>query len=137
MPERRRKQIAALISILVYAGIFLVSSLPASALPANIPDIIPHAIEYAFLAFFFIGIFSDPPSLRSIAAVFAALLLLALLDEFHQSFVPGRFCTLEDVLFDAIGCGFGLLAYLGLRSWSTRSRGGRWARCLAANWFRS
>lgn len=34
---------------------------------------------------------------------FLLVLLYALSDELHQSFVPRRFATLDDVLFDALG----------------------------------
>lgn len=34
---------------------------------------------------------------------FLIVLLYALSDEFHQSFVPHRFAALDDVLFDALG----------------------------------
>ena len=49
---------------------------------------------------------------------YALALLLTLgygfLDEWHQTFVPGRFGTLTDVGFDVIGAIIGLLIY---RSW--------------------
>ena len=37
-------------------------------------------------------------------------LLFALSDEWHQSFVPGRQCTLADLALDAAGAALGLLA---------------------------
>lgn len=135
MPTGRARKTASLISLLLLAGIFLLSSLPASALPGNIPDIIPHCLEYALLAFFFIRIWRDPLDRKTTAAAGVALLLLAFLDELHQSFVPGRFCKAEDLLFDALGIGLGLLAYRRLEHWSAAQQGGRWARWLAGNWF--
>jgi len=125
MPARRRREVACLISILIYAGIFLMSSMPASALPARIPDFIPHCAEYALLAFFFIQVFRDPAGPRTTAIAFALLLLLGFLDELHQRFVPGRFFRLSDLLFDALGSAGGLLAYRWLRRWSDKKRRGR------------
>jgi VanZ family protein len=119
LPFKLRKEIAVLISFLLYLGIFLVSAIPGSALPAKIPDIIPHFCEYAILAFFFIQVFNDPASRKTMTGAFLGLLLLGFFDEVHQAFVPDRFCSLKDLLFDALGSAFGLLAY----------------RCLA--WIRS
>ncbi|HSQ35934.1 MAG TPA: VanZ family protein, partial [Candidatus Binatia bacterium] len=109
----------------------------ASALPGNIPDIIPHCIEYAILAFFFIRVCRDTHDRKQAAAACAALLLLAFLDELHQSAVPGRFCKAEDLLFDALGIALGLLAYFRLERVSAANRGSRWARWLNENWFNS
>ena len=124
MSSRRRKDAACLISFLLYLGIFLLSSFPASALPAHIPDIIPHFCEYAILAFFFIQIFNDPTTLPAMAIGFTWLVLLGLLDELHQAFVPSRFCSLQDLLFDAAGSFAGITAYLILRRWSAKTHHG-------------
>jgi VanZ family protein len=107
-----RQKTAALISLLLYLGISLLSSLPGSALPARIPDIIPHFCEYALLGFFFMRMFSAPLTLKTVAGAFAALILLGLLDEWHQAFVPGRVCSLKDLLFDAAGGFAGITACL-------------------------
>lgn len=130
MGSRGRKYTACLISFLLYLGIFLLSSLPASALPANIPDIIPHFCEYAILAFFFIQIFNDPTTLQAMAVGFAWLALLGLVDELHQAFVPSRFCSLKDLLVDAFGSFAGIMAYLILRRWSAKTHHGKWVRRL-------
>jgi VanZ family protein len=122
MGHEPRQKTAALFSLLLYLGIFMLSSLPGSALPANIPDIIPHFCEYAVLAFFFIQITTDPLHLRAMAIALAWLVLLGLLDELHQAFVPGRFCSSKDLLVDTIGSICGLAAYLALRRWSARAR---------------
>lgn len=124
MTSRRRKAIAGSISFMLYMGIFLLSSLPGSALPKGIPDIIPHAGEYAILAFFFIQVFNDPARLKTTAIAILVLALLAVLDETHQAFVPGRVCSALDVLFDMLGSACGLLAYLGLRRCYAKKRAG-------------
>lgn len=33
----------------------------------------------------------------------------AVVDEFHQSFVPGRFATIEDVVYDSLGTTIGII----------------------------
>lgn len=40
---------------------------------------------------------------------------LAMMDEFHQSFVPGRGPSMRDVLIDTLGVCLGMLLVLGLR----------------------
>lgn len=53
------------------------------------------------------------PMSRNLATV-AFALTYALLDEIHQSFVPGRAGTLQDVLFDAVGI---IVFFLLLKIW--------------------
>jgi len=45
---------------------------------------------------------------------FGILILLSygIIDEIHQFLVPGRFCTVVDVLFDSIGILFAFMVYL-------------------------
>jgi VanZ family protein len=124
MGPRLGKYAAGLISLILYLGISLLSSLPGSSLPSGIPDIIPHFCEYAVLAFFFIQVFKDPAGLKEVAGAFALLVLLGLLDEFHQAFVPGRFCSMKDLLFDALGSAAGISACLILRRRSCKTRAG-------------
>jgi VanZ family protein len=52
------------------------------------------------------------PRLR--LGVLAALLsaLYGVSDEFHQSFIPGRFATVEDVVADSLGACFGVILAL-------------------------
>jgi VanZ family protein len=40
--------------------------------------------------------------------------LLGALDELHQSFVPGRFCAVSDVVADLLGVGAGAMAARGV-----------------------
>ena len=111
MPFRKRA-VAAGISLLVYAGIWLMSSLPAGSLPSGIPDWIPHGGEYFLLAFFFIQAWARPGRITILAAAFVALAALGLLDEWHQHFVPGRVCSLLDWLYDILGSAAGMAAFV-------------------------
>ncbi|HOW45791.1 MAG TPA: VanZ family protein [Candidatus Aminicenantes bacterium] len=110
MHRRRLRALAA--TLLVYAAIFALSSLPSSRLPSGIPDILPHAAEYALLAFFLVQVFAAPR--RRAAQAFTLLLagLLGLLDEAHQLLTPGRVFSLLDILYDVLGAMIGLAVFL-------------------------
>ena len=47
-------------------------------------------------------------------ALFAAgsAILFGLSDEWHQTFVAGRFCELEDLIVDAVSAALGILLYI-------------------------
>lgn len=116
MPEASpsRRPVAAAVALLIYAAIFLMSSLPAGSLPSGIPDFIPHAGEFALLAFFFIQIFAAPRRLATLAVAWLLLALLGLLDEWHQLAAPGRVFSLLDVLYDTLGSAIGMAVYLAI-----------------------
>jgi len=103
-------------------AIFLVSATPAQELPAfGSWDVVVkkggHMLAYAFLAILFLRALEGTRH-RFIIAWFLAV-LYALVDEFHQSFVPGRHPSLVDVfLFDGVGAALALLFYwLWMRYW--------------------
>lgn len=50
------------------------------------------------------------PSRRALVLVWGILVAFGALDEIHQSFVPGRSCSLGDWGADATGSGLGVLA---------------------------
>jgi VanZ family protein len=45
---------------------------------------------------------------RAVTVTFIFCVLLAILDEIHQIFVPGRSAEVRDVLIDTLGACFGL-----------------------------
>lgn len=98
--------------------IFGVSSIPGSDLP-TIPiqniDKIAHLAEYAVLGFLLIRAVSVSFSNISIAkTVFSAIIiasLFAVLDEWHQAYVPGRECDIFDLAADFIGACIGVALY--------------------------
>ncbi len=79
--------------------------------PDNI-DMFFHFVEYSILGFLlFRSITSD--ELLTFHPFYGSLLIgisFAILDEFHQSFVPGRHMSSTDVLFDSLGIVFGMFA---------------------------
>ena len=107
----RRRILSAVITLLVYAVIFFMSSLPPSRLPSGLPDVIPHVGVYALLAFFLVQVFPAPRRRPALAAAFLLTLLLGLLDEAHQLSTPGRVFSWLDVLYDAAGAALGLAAF--------------------------
>ncbi len=89
------------------AAIFVASSLEAVPLPEAVSDKTSHAVAYFGLAAVTARAVGGglPPRLGAGGAI--ATLLIAVgygvTDELHQSFVPGRFADVFDVLADAAG----------------------------------
>lgn len=52
---------------------------------------------------------------RSLPLAFLLTMVYALLDEFHQSFVPGRTADPMDLVFDGVGALLGLTVWTWLR----------------------
>ena len=96
--------------------IFLFSALPANKLPSLSGwfDIGfkkgGHFFAYGILAsLYLMGIDERHP--RSISLAWGLATLYAISDEFHQSFVPGRFASILDVGIDALGAFSGLMVF--------------------------
>jgi len=80
---------------------------------------IGHACEYAILAILLHGALHRGHNLGSRRAAILAALIAAgygVTDEFHQSFVPGRFCMVYDMAIDATG---GVLAMIALYAYES------------------
>ena len=99
--------------------IFFLSSIPGSDIPkVQIPhaDKVFHFFEYFVLgllmvrSFFYSqsGIGLIKPSVFSAGLVF----LLAFSDEWHQTFIPGRFCEWGDITVDLIAAAIGIGAFI-------------------------
>src|SRR3989304_9832899 len=93
--------------------IFFISSIPGSSIP--LPgrfDKLYHLVEYGvlgFLVFLAARTGFGLGAARAVMIAFAFSLLYGISDEWHQSFVPGRFASLGDVAADGLG---GLLGAL-------------------------
>lgn len=74
---------------------------------AKYPDKIVHVILYAGFGFLLYSTLKNSPShtLSTYALLFAIIIgiMYGASDEFHQSFVPGRTASIEDLLADSIG----------------------------------
>ena len=104
--------------IITIGYMLLISSLshtPQEDIPESITsgpdntDLLFHFVEYSILGFLlFRSITSD--ELLTFHPFYGSLLIgisFAILDEFHQSFVPGRHMSSIDMLFDSLGIVFG------------------------------
>ena len=104
--------------------ITLLSHVPQEDLPKSDLDSLDsidylfHFAEYSILGFLlFRSITSD--ELLTFHPFYGSLLIgisFAILDEFHQSFVPGRHMSSTDVLFDSLGIVFGMFASYKIRN---------------------
>ncbi|MCX8010321.1 MAG: VanZ family protein [Ignavibacteria bacterium] len=99
------------------------TSLPSSKLPQiGLSDKLEHFIAYfvlAVLVFLVLltqekkSIFSTKPYLFTMIVI----VLYAILDELHQSLIPGRYCEVIDLAADVIGGLLGVLfTYIVLKS---------------------
>jgi len=76
------------------------------------------SIVYHIVIFFFLSLFLFISLIKgksnSKLFLFAILILIpyGIIDEIHQFFVQGRFCTVIDVFFDLIGILFAFMVYL-------------------------
>jgi VanZ family protein len=115
-------------ALLIMLIIFLFSSQPASELPdfARADILIKkggHVIGYAILAFAYWYALGLQRGKRWLAWLLA--LLYAATDEFHQSFVPGRYASIWDVLiFDNLGGAISLWV-AGIRNQAAHRRTGQ------------
>ena len=110
-----------LLTVMYLSGIYWLSSIPDLGTRQrplmDLAQNIGHAPLYAVLAFLVLKSCSGIPasSWPLKAAVLLAGAAWAALDEWHQSFVPGRSCSLGDFLVDLIGMGV-MLAFLHWRA---------------------
>ena len=81
-----------------------------------------HFVEYAVLALlWYRALYSRFPHPKILPLAFLIAVIYALSDEFHQSFVPGRSATWQDVAVDVMGAASALLVANALhRQWRRR-----------------
>jgi VanZ family protein len=114
-----------LLAILFALAVVVVSSWPGVSLPDIGPaqiDKVLHFSQYLILAALSAGGWGGPKGRRSPVRIAIALIILigfAGLDEYHQSWIPGRDPDWRDFLADGLGIGVGF--WLGLK-FLTRDR---------------
>lgn len=115
-------------AFIYFLGISVLSHIPGQVIVEwdwNLWDKAAHAIVYAPLGLLVgMGLRSSPLFLGKSAAMLCGVLLILVLgiaDEFHQSFVPGRFSSIGDVAADGIGGAVGILVGIH-RVWANRWR---------------
>ncbi len=80
-----------------------------------------HFVEYAVLALlWYRAIYSRFPHPKIQPLALLIVVIYALSDEFHQSFVPGRSATWQDVAVDMIGGASALLVWNFVHQWRSR-----------------
>lgn len=98
--------------ILWVALILVGTSWPSIKIPS--PDLaldkVAHFGAYAILAGLSLRATLTPQNVRTIVAVVCAVSLLGAVDEWHQSFIPGRSMSFLDWCADTIGALTGVLA---------------------------
>ncbi len=97
-------------AILYALAIFILSSLPGAVVPTlgfRFGDKILHLAEYGILGFLLYRAFRGTP--RPFLLTILTGVIYAASDEFHQLFVPGRYCDFWDFAADVVG-----LALLGV-----------------------
>lgn len=98
---------------------FYLSSRPGRDLPNLMPDYVAHGIEFLVLSSLVLRALNGGTGRRPGAGTYAAAILFclawAILDEFHQSFVPGREASPVDVASDMAGTALGGALFSWLR----------------------
>jgi len=104
---------------LFYAAlIFFLSSLPSSAIPnlgISFGDLIIHFFEYSVFGYLVaLAVMQSPSKInwRNFLIVMFIGSLYAASDEYHQSFVDGRFSEVSDFLADSAGFILGLAMFV-------------------------
>ena len=107
--------------------IFISSSIPMDAgqdklkfitvLTSTVQNIL-HIPIYGVLAYLWLNSFNKHSTaiLKSVFLTLLITILYSLLDEFHQIFVPGRYGSLLDILFNLIGIACGTVSFFLLQS---------------------
>jgi VanZ family protein len=109
------------VSAIAWMGlIFALSHRSTLPLPKSVSftSVLGHFSVYfvlAILLWWVLGLFSLSPTAR-FAVSWVLAVLYGISDEWHQSFIPGRYPDVMDVITDAIGAACGLL----LVWWVTR-----------------
>lgn len=106
---------------------FYLSHQSAVDIPLGAPDYVAHGIGYAGLGALFMRALAGGGRLSAMSwrwVLLATLLggLYGVTDEFHQSFVPGRYPSLSDVVADTVGSLVGAFAAALSGAWLRRRR---------------
>ena len=115
--------------VLLAATIYVLSSLSQVPGGEYVYDKLGHLAVFGVLGYLTLrATHGGSGPLSPLPAATAVLLVVAwgALDEFHQSFVPGRYPSVADVVADALGAGLAVLV------WAWRGRGDRVARISGA-----
>ena len=122
----KRRIFSAFMMLLLGAEIFYVSSIPGSTSGAGFPliPVIYHLSVFFLFSFFLFFSIKGKKEIKFGYAISALLisLIYAILDEFHQSFVPLRSPSSGDILTDLAGISFSILISIFISRKSTQAR---------------
>lgn len=115
--------------LLYMVVIFLLSSQARVPVPEGLPDAALHAPEFFVLGCLLCRAFlaTGGPRPRALALALTISIAYGLLDELHQSFVPGRVASLGDFAADAAGAIFAVTLFALLPA-AQRTAGGSGVR---------
>lgn len=113
--------------VALYAGfISYLSAQPSLHLPSALPDKVAHGVEFAVLAALLwragAGGFRRGLTWGQTLAIIAGCAFYSVVDEIHQSFVPGRDSSLRDAAADMTGALLSLAAMWTLTHFIRRRR---------------
>jgi len=94
--------------------IFYLSSKTGDEVSIPTPDYVAHGVEYFGLGLLLAVSLKRTTGLSSGRVAVLAVIIASLYgisDEWHQSFVPGRFATVSDWLADTVGAALGQVGY--------------------------
>ena len=111
----KRNKISWIITLIIAAAISYISTLtfPSSSYSGlGIKATLYHIIAFFLFAIFLMISLSRGKSKPLLIMAFFISLLYAVIDELHQSFVPGRYASLNDFMLDSIGIVYALFIYM-------------------------
>lgn len=111
----KHNKICWLITILIAIFIFYISSLsfkPTPSLGWNLKTILYHIIIFFLFSFFLLLSLVQGKKKNLILIAVLIAIIYGISDELHQLFVPGRDCSIKDVLLDSFGILFASFLYL-------------------------
>ncbi|MBU3906811.1 MAG: VanZ family protein [Nanoarchaeota archaeon] len=122
------KRFSSALSLLLAIEIFYFSSLPGARGVASIPWL---SIAYHFIVFFLFSFFlafslnnEKIDNCRTLLLIIAIAIVYAILDEFHQMFVPLRDANINDILTDSAGIFSSVIVYIRIKLNNNHKSGG-------------
>jgi len=104
--------------VFLFLGIiFYASTIPGKDITSFISwqAVAYHFLVYLFLAFFLVmalrKTYPDKPAIKIVFFVIIFGVIYGIMDEFHQSFTPGRSVSAFDVFIDSLGTIIGSIIY--------------------------
>jgi VanZ family protein len=116
----KNRWLAIILTIISAFLIYFISSLTFTGTGSTSQiAVIYHFTAFSYLTLFLvISLTRGKPSKSLIIIAMLITLIYGILDEIHQSFVPGRFASHKDILINSFGI---ILTGLAYSNWTNRS----------------